>query len=76
VRPFSEFSSKLQGFLSSVQGSLSGSAGSSGSTGSTGSTSSTSSAGSSAQVQKYGQCLQNAGNDLAKAQKCASLINK
>jgi hypothetical protein len=83
VRPFSEFQSKLQSFLGAVQGAAgqlgagalgSGSTGS-GSTGS-GSTGSPSTAGSgsSATVQKYSACLQAAGSDVTKMQKCASLL--
>jgi hypothetical protein len=67
VRPFSEFQSKMQTLLSALQGAVGGSA--SGSTGSTGSS------GSSSQVQSYSQCIINAHNDVAKMQRCASLIN-
>ncbi len=85
VRPFTEFSTKLQSFLAAVQGSLSGVTGGLGSsgTGSTGAgatgstgTGSTASSGASAQAQSYGQCIVNAHNDIAKMQQCASLINK
>jgi hypothetical protein len=91
VRPYSEFSSKLQSFLTSIQGALggSGSAGSassgsasSGSSGSSGSSSSgsattgaTSQAGASAAVQRYSQCIVNAKNDVTKMQQCAAMIN-
>lgn len=75
VRPFTEFTSKLQSFLSTVQGSLG--AGATGSAPSTGNAPGTGSApsGSSSQVQSYGQCIVNARNDIAKMQACASLIN-
>jgi hypothetical protein len=85
VRPYSEFSAKLQSFLASIQGSL-GTAGSTGSgtagsstTGSTGTTApsspSTGAAGSSAAVQRYSQCIVAAHSDVTKMQQCASLIN-
>jgi hypothetical protein len=88
VRPYSAFSSKLQTFLASIQGSLSGSSsaggagtgsassGSSGSSssGSTG-TSTTGHAGASAAVQRYSQCIASAKNDVTKMQKCAALVN-
>jgi hypothetical protein len=57
----------MQTLLSALQGAVGGSA--SGSTGSTGSS------GSSSQVQSYSQCIINAHNDVAKMQRCASLIN-
>jgi hypothetical protein len=81
VRPFTEFTSKLQTILGAVQGSLGGVAGTTGtgslgSTGTTGSTPapSTGSA-SSAQVQNYSQCIANAHGDVTKMQRCAALIN-
>jgi hypothetical protein len=64
VRPFSEFTSKLRAFLGQVQGGLGA-----GSTGSTGS------AGTGANVQSYSQCIAAAGQDVAKMQSCASLLN-
>jgi hypothetical protein len=87
VRPYSEFSSKLQSFLQSIQGSLGTSSGgtstgtgttTSGATGSTTTSSTpptTSGSGSSAAVQRYSQCILNAKNDVTKMQQCASLIN-
>jgi hypothetical protein len=68
VAPYSQFQAKLRGFLSALQGGLGGSLGS------TGSSSSGSSSSSSA-VSSYAQCLQKAGQDLSKAQQCASLLN-
>jgi hypothetical protein len=67
IRPFSEFQAKLQSLLSTVQGLGAGST--------SGGTSSPSSGGSSSQVQSYSQCILNAHNDIAKMQRCASLIN-
>jgi hypothetical protein len=75
VRPFSEFQTKLQTLLAAVQTAVGGGAVSSGSSGSSGSTSSSGS-GSASTVQSYSQCLQTAGQDVAKMQKCAGLLNK
>jgi hypothetical protein len=89
VRPFSEFTSKLHAFLATLEGSL-GSSLSGSSTGGTGSStggtgSSTGATGSStgatgpigigANVQRYSQCVQAAGQDVLKLQQCASLLN-
>lgn len=86
VRPFREFQSKLQIFLSAVKtaagqaslgalGSTSGGSASGGSA-SSGSASSggVSPSGSSSTVQRYSACLRSAGTDVAKMQHCASLL--
>lgn len=73
VAPYSQFQAKLSSFLGALQGGLGGSLGSTGSS-SSGSSSSGSS-GSSSAVGSYAQCLQKAGQDLSKAQQCASLLN-
>jgi hypothetical protein len=82
VRPYSEFTAKLQSFVQALQGSLGGSSSSSGSGTATapsasGTTSTTPATGSgtSAAVQRYSQCILKAGNDVSKMQQCASLIN-
>jgi hypothetical protein len=83
VHPYSEFSSKLQTFLQSIQGSLGTSSSGTGTTTSSGSGTSTTSttppatsgSGSSAAVQRYSQCILQAKNDVSKMQQCASLIN-
>ncbi len=77
VKPFNQFATKLRGFLTTVQGSLSGvsGAGGSGSTAPSTSTPSTGSSATSSNVQAYSQCIVNAHNDVAKMQQCASLIN-
>lgn len=81
VRPYSEFTSKVQSFVQSLQGSLGGSSlvpgtssGNSGSSGS-GSSSSSSGSGTSSKVQRYSNCVTAAGNDVAKMQRCASILN-
>ena len=67
VAPYSQFQSKLRTVLEGVEGSV-GASGTSGTSG----TSST----SSANVDKYSLCIQQAGQDVAKMQKCASLLKK
>jgi hypothetical protein len=76
VRPFSEFQSKVAGFVQALQGATSGAlSGSGSSSGSSSSgTSPGTSTGSSSSVQKYSQCIQQAAGDVAKMQKCASLL--
>jgi hypothetical protein len=76
VLPFSQFQSKLSTLIQTVQGAASGMLGGSSSSGS-GSGSSSSggtTTGSSANVAKYSQCIQSARGDVAKMQKCASLL--
>jgi hypothetical protein len=73
VAPYSQFQAKLRTFLSALQGGLGGSLGSAGS--SSGGSSSSGSSSSSSAISSYAQCLQKAGQDLSKAQQCASLLN-
>ena len=84
VAPYSQFQTKLQTFISGIRGELtnvlgglgsgSTSGGSlSGTTGPTGSAGSSS--GSSSKYGKYSQCIQKAGGDVTKMQKCAPLLN-
>ena len=76
VAPFQQFQSKLQGILSSIQSALggvaTGSGTSGGTTGTNASPTNTTSAGS---LSNYSQCLQSAGNNVAKMQQCAALLN-
>jgi hypothetical protein len=58
----------LEGGLGGASGSGSSGSGSSGTTTSGGS-------GAAGTVNKYTQCIQNAGQDVVKMQKCASLLN-
>lgn len=79
VAPFSQFQARLRSLLSSVQsgigGALGGAAtGSSGGSGAGGSGSPGSNSAST--LNSYSQCIQAAGNDVAKMQKCASLLSK
>ena len=69
VRPFSEFQAKLSAFVQALQGATSGALGSGGSGSGT-----SPSGGTSSGVQKYGQCIQQAGGDVGRMQKCASLL--
>ncbi len=74
TRPFAEFSTKLRTFLAGIESTVTP-GGISGATGASGATGSTSTTGSSAKVQSYSQCIQAAGQDITKMQKCAALIN-
>ena len=73
TKPFDQLLSQLGGL--GALGALGGGSGSSGS-GSSGSGSSGSGSGGSSQenLQKYSKCLEDAGSDLDKAQKCADLL--
>jgi hypothetical protein len=76
VRPFSEFQSKLNAFVQQIEGAAGGALGS-GSSSSSGGSSSGSSGGTatgSSSVTKYSQCIQKAGGDVGKMQKCAALL--
>jgi hypothetical protein len=74
VRPFSEFQTKVSAFVQALQGAAAGAFGSSGG-GSSGGTSPGGSSGTSTNVQRYSQCIQSAGGDVSKMQKCASLLS-
>jgi hypothetical protein len=69
ARPFTEFVSKLQGFLQGFQGTLGGASPLSGS----GSSSAGSASGQ--KLQRYTQCIQSAGQDVTKMQRCAAILN-
>ncbi len=70
AKPLSDLTSQLGGL-----GALGG-GGAGGATGGSGSGSSGGASGDAQQkVQQYTQCLQAAGNDVAKAQRCAALLN-
>jgi hypothetical protein len=81
VRPFSEFQAKLSTFVANIRntlGSLSG--GGTGvpltpGTSTSGGTETTGGSGSGSGSQAYQQCLQQAGGDVGKMQRCASLLN-
>jgi hypothetical protein len=81
VRPYTEFTTRVRTFLQSLQsvGSSSGSGGSVASTtagaSSTGTTGAGTAGGTSKNVSAYSQCIQAAGNDVSKLQRCAPLVN-
>lgn len=74
VAPFTQFQSKLQGILSTIQSALGGVTTGSGTTG-TGTTGGSTSTTSAGNLNSYSQCLQAAGTNVAKMQQCASLLN-
>jgi hypothetical protein len=84
LAPYKDLTAKLNAIVSEVQGAVVlgslGSAGSSsgasgsGTTGNAGSSSSSSSSSSTRALSRYSQCIQAAGKDVAKMQKCASLL--
>jgi hypothetical protein len=69
VKPYSQFTAKLQSVVSALEGGLGGA------TGATGSGSSGQSGSAGSNVDKYSQCITAAGQDVLKMQKCASLLN-
>jgi hypothetical protein len=71
VRPYREFTAKLQ----SIGQALTGALGASTSTGSGTATAPSTGSGSAAGVSKYSSCIQKANGDVTKMQKCASLLN-
>ncbi len=70
AKPFNQFVSQMRSFIGGLEGSLGGT------TSSTGSGSSTGSTASSGKLQRYSNCIQSAGNDVTKMQRCASILNK
>jgi hypothetical protein len=81
VQPFSIFSSKLTALLQGIEsgvasGALSGTGSSSRGTGSSGTTTGTSTSGNVVgATSAYSQCIQKAGQDVAKMQQCASKLS-
>lgn len=77
VQPFSSLQGKLAGILQQSEGAGAlGLLGASGSSGSGSSSSGLSASGSSPRgIAKYTKCIQDAGDDVGKMQKCASLLN-
>ncbi len=63
AQPFSQFVAKVQSFIQGLQGAAAGSSQSLGGSGSTQS------------LQRYTQCIQSAGGDVAKMQRCAAILN-
>jgi hypothetical protein len=76
VRPYSEFTAKLKSVIAALEGSFgAGGLGSPGSSSGQSSSTAAPSSPTSAKVQKYTGCIQQAAGDVAKMQKCASLLN-
>jgi hypothetical protein len=81
LRPFSEFTTKLRSFLSTVQSAGAAATGTAAASGSSpGSATPTtptapSTGGTSSSVQRYSACLQAAGQDVTKMQSCSSLLS-
>jgi hypothetical protein len=73
AKPLSDLTSQLGG-LGGALGGLGGSSSGSGSSGSGSSGSGSSGSAATKNLQKYETCIQKAGTDLSKAQKCASLL--
>lgn len=69
AQPYSQLTAKLRGIASALEGGLGG-----GGTGS-GSSGGGATGGSAANVSKYSRCIEKAGQDVLKMQKCASLLN-
>lgn len=67
AKPFAEFVSKINSFVRGLQGAVTGSAGGLPSTGS--------SSASGKTLQRYTQCIQSAGGNVSKMQRCASILN-
>ena len=72
-RPFDELTQALRGALGGLAGGGAGAGGGGGASG--GTTTAPPAAGGDENAQRYLQCLQEAGGDVAKAQKCADLLN-
>jgi hypothetical protein len=64
TRPVSELATRLRALTSLVQGAFGGLGGSAPGAGS-----------SAAPAERYNRCVRDAANDVAKAQRCASLLN-
>ncbi|MGH2858899.1 MAG: hypothetical protein ACRDMJ_15600 [Solirubrobacteraceae bacterium] len=69
VQPYSQLTAKLRGIASALEGGL-GAAGVGSALSGGGAT-----GGSSATVSKYSRCIERAGGDVLKMQKCSSLLN-
>ncbi len=70
VQPYSQFTAKLRSVLTGIEGSVGG-----GALGGAGATGSSGSAAAAGKITKYSQCIQSAGQDVVKMQKCASVLN-
>ncbi len=82
LAPYSQFTAKLQSILQAISSALgtavpgTSTGGASTGTGTSTTGSGSTGSGSAAATTKYGQCILAAGGDVAKMQKCASLVGK
>jgi hypothetical protein len=74
VRPYSQFTAKLQSIAQQLESTLGAGLGGVQSSSSSGTATATTPS-SSSSVSKYSQCIQKANGDVTKMQKCASLLN-
>jgi hypothetical protein len=75
VRPYSEFTAKLQSIGQQLESTLGAGLGGATTNSGSGTATAPSTSGSGASVSKYSQCIQKANGDVTKMQKCASLLN-
>jgi hypothetical protein len=71
--PYSQFQTKIQSIVQAIESAIGSQLPSS--TGTSSGSSSSSSSGTSSSVNSYSQCITQAGGDVAKMQKCSSLLN-
>ena len=64
AKPFTEFVSKIDSFVQGLQGAAG-----------TSSSSTPNSSASGKTLQRYTKCIQSAGGDVSKMQRCASILN-
>jgi len=76
VRPFGEFSAKLQSALATIQSTATGESAATSSGASGGSTASTGVPRTAITLRDYARCLQTAGQDISKMERCAKILNK
>ncbi|HTX31211.1 MAG TPA: hypothetical protein VMD09_07485 [Solirubrobacteraceae bacterium] len=75
VLPYSQFQDKLKVLLADLQSGLTSGGTGTGATGTSGTGTTGSGGAASSTYQRYAQCIQAAGSDIANMQKCAPLLN-
>lgn len=76
VRPFTEFTNRIRGIVSALQGAFgSGALGGSSTSGAAGAGSPSTPAGGALPARGYARCLQQSGGDVVRMQRCASLLS-
>jgi len=76
VAPYSQFQARLRSLLSSVQSGVGGALSGAGAAGGSSASGGSGGAGNASALNAYSQCIQNAGGDVSKMQRCASLLSK